>query len=87
MKETILKDINWMEDWGGYSTVINELNEHISSETLKVFIQKADSSAWIQVPLIPDVSADGYAYSWANGLQIFYLGNQAPDKLLIKIDH
>ncbi len=87
MKETILRDLNWMEDWGGYSTPIHQLNENISSETMKVFIQKADSAAWIEVPLIPIVSADGYAYSWANGLRIFYLGNEAPDKLLIKIDY
>lgn len=87
MKEEILKDINWTEDWGGYSTIINQLNKNVSSETVKVFIQKVGSTAWIQIPPIPGISADGYAYSWANSLQIFYLGNDAPEKLMIKIDY
>lgn len=87
MNETILSDMNWIEDWGGYSTLIHHLNENMASDTMKVFIQKADSASWTEVPLIPSVSADGYAYSWENVLRIFYLGNEAPDKLQIKIDY
>ena len=87
MKETIIKDINWTEDWGGYSMLINQLNENISTETISIFIQKADSADWKQVPLIPSVSADGYAYSWKNGLRIFYLGNETPENLLLKINY
>lgn len=87
MKETIIKDINWTEDWGGYCTLINQFNERKSSIPMKVFIQQEDSVAWIEVPVIPGVSDEGFAYSWVNGLRIFYLGNDAPDKLQIKIDY
>ena len=87
MNESIVKDMSWIEDWGGYSALIHQLNGNMASENMKVFIQKADATAWTEVPLIPSVSAEGYAYSWANGLRIFYLGNGAPDKLQLKIDY
>lgn len=87
MNETIVSDMNWIEDWGGYSTLIYQLNENMASETMKIFIQKDDSAFWTEVPLIPSVSDDGYAYSWENVLRIFYLGKEAPEKMQIKIDY
>lgn len=87
MKVRILKDVIWTEDSSGYYALINQLNESILSEKMKVFIQKAGSATWTEVPIIPNVSTEGYAYSGSNVLRIFYLGNEAPDKLLIKIDY
>ena len=86
MNETIIKDIEWTEDWGGYSAPIHQLNENTWPETLKIFIQTPDAPSWKEIPLIPEVSAEGYAYSWVNGLRIFYLGNDKPKNTLVKID-
>ena len=87
MKESIIKDLNWIEDWGGYSTVISQFNPHKSAASVKVFIQKENSDTWAEIPLIPSVSAYGYAYSWVHSLRIFYLGNEIPEKMQIKVDY
>ncbi|HEY0680431.1 MAG TPA: hypothetical protein VGD17_19245 [Chitinophagaceae bacterium] len=84
--EKIFKDLNWEEDWGGYSILISQFNAHNKSvESVKVFIQKNDLVSWTEVPSIPTVSAEGYSYSLKDSLQIHYLGSEAVEHPVIRI--
>ena len=84
--EKIFRDLIWVEDWGGYTILINQFNIHSKSlGSVRVFIQKNDSSSWTEVPSIPTVSAEGYSYSLKDSLQIHYLGSEAVEPPVIKI--